>query len=133
MNKAIPLEYVDHRIASIGKRLESLADEASKLETERSMLHELRKGAVVLGAESTAAGGLNGSRDGGTTGMIADYVAKNPGIRTGKLIDALENEIESSANDKRRVISASIANLTRGGRVRKDEEGCLWPNVVEPN
>ncbi|UCE58173.1 MAG: hypothetical protein JSU63_12080 [Phycisphaerales bacterium] len=126
----IPLVEVEQRISEI-------EDQLVKLPIELEMLERLRAGAVLLDIperknhgqrdQSSAAGTKSVTLGpcATTTEKIILYLRVNPRSTPPEVAEAIEDEVESKAKNKRRMLLSSMYNMTRAGRLNADDQGRL--------
>lgn len=61
------------------------------------------------------------------TEAVDMLLAERPGLTRGDVRDLLADEIETSSDDPRRVITAALSRRVKTGDLIEDEEGRLWP------
>jgi len=122
----IPVSEIEDRIGEIDELLRALP-------IERSMLEKLRVRAV-----SVTRANVNGQCQPVTqtasqiagTGMkprpaVLAFVLANPGRDSSAIVNALQDGIESNAEDKRSLLHATVYQLKKAGLIVADAHGSL--------
>lgn len=122
--KVIPEERLKERLFGIDQNLKDLRSDLDRIQKEISTLESHRALIATLLKDAVPASGKNGQdKPKSTTDVLINHIRLNPGQTTRKIVDCLENDIQSKSSDKRQMLYTMVSNLRRRGMVRKDGDG----------
>lgn len=135
----IPVSALDDRLAKVQAELTRLAQQARDLEIERDMLVRLRQFAVVPDHGNRREAPAPPPPDGANVANVSDQpvrlptaqavyhiLQRHPGLRQFEVVNEAVEILDSSSNNKRRLLFSAISGMKRRGRIRQDAQGGLY-------
>lgn len=118
--EVILAEGVREDLDEIDREIQVIKNRLPFLEVQRRVLLRLLDSARVV---AIASDNSHTEQLQGPTGAVLAFVARHPGVTTGRIAHELENRIESESSNRKQVIYTIISQLRRADRLRVDEDG----------
>lgn len=140
--KYIPKNLLESNLRDVEAEISELESRRDRLLIKREAYQELLGQVVTDSCDSSprpdtcnemepvGAGAKALDRPRSTTGMILEFLSRTPGKTMPEIVDALQNQIDTSSPTPRRVVRNSLLNLHRRGQIKKNEDdGTFHPRM----